>query len=172
MSDPNQTIRIVSPAGQRIDGIDLAQLLRDLREANAGAGPGDLFRLCVDAQRVLSGLCSAVGTGAAARGEAEIMGVYRAMDDAAQEYVLEIARRQAKRNPRRRRPRLTLMQTGQQHDAAQDEVDLVSLCRSMDKAAQELTLATARTRERLWPKERPRLTLVQSGKHLQGASHG
>lgn len=38
----------------RVDGIDVAQLLRDIGEASASTNPVDLFRLCLGAQRVLS----------------------------------------------------------------------------------------------------------------------
>lgn len=40
-------------AGPRVDGIDVAQLLRDLGEASAASSTVDLFALCLNAQRVL-----------------------------------------------------------------------------------------------------------------------
>jgi len=40
----------------RVDGIDVGELLRDIGEASAGSSAIDLFRLCLGAQRVLSGL--------------------------------------------------------------------------------------------------------------------
>ena len=37
----------------RVDGIDVAQLLRDIGEASASESSVELFRLCLCAQRVL-----------------------------------------------------------------------------------------------------------------------
>jgi hypothetical protein len=39
---------------QRVDGIDVAQLLRDIGEASANESSVELFRLCLGAQRVLA----------------------------------------------------------------------------------------------------------------------
>lgn len=39
---------------QRVDGVDVAQLLRDIGEASASESAVELFRLCLDAQRVLA----------------------------------------------------------------------------------------------------------------------
>lgn len=39
----------------------------------------------------------------------ELVSLFHAMDDEAQQYLLETARRQAKRRPRRRRPALRLV---------------------------------------------------------------
>lgn len=44
----------VDAPGPRVDGIDVAQLLRDLGEASASNSAIDLFGLCLDAQRVLA----------------------------------------------------------------------------------------------------------------------
>lgn len=48
----------------RVDGIDVAQLLRDLGEASAASSAVDLFGLCLSAQRVLDqvagGMASAI----------------------------------------------------------------------------------------------------------------
>lgn len=41
----------------RIAGVDVDQLLHDIGEASASTSQIDLFRLCLCAQRVLSGLC-------------------------------------------------------------------------------------------------------------------
>lgn len=38
---------------QRVDGIDVGQLLRDIGEASAQESSVELFRLCLGAQRVL-----------------------------------------------------------------------------------------------------------------------
>lgn len=49
----NQHPQQIGAAGPRIDGIDVAQLLRDLGEASAASSAVDLFGLCLNAQRVL-----------------------------------------------------------------------------------------------------------------------
>jgi hypothetical protein len=38
----------------RVDGVDVAQLLRDIGEASASESAIELFRLCLGAQRVLA----------------------------------------------------------------------------------------------------------------------
>ena len=43
-----------SNVGPRVDGVDVAQLLRDIGEASANESAVELFRLCLGAQRVLS----------------------------------------------------------------------------------------------------------------------
>lgn len=51
-----------APASDRpplVDGIDVAQLLRDIGEAGANESSVELFRLCLGAQRVLQGLIGA-----------------------------------------------------------------------------------------------------------------
>ena len=48
-----------SPAGTpvpRVDGVDVAQLLRDIGEASANQSAVELFRLCLGAQRVLAAM--------------------------------------------------------------------------------------------------------------------
>ena len=52
----NQRPQLAGAAGPRVDGIDVAQLLRDLGEASAANSAIDLFGLCLDAQRVLVGM--------------------------------------------------------------------------------------------------------------------
>ena len=44
----------VGAAVQRVDGVDVAQLLRDIGEASANLSAIELFRLCLGAQRVLA----------------------------------------------------------------------------------------------------------------------
>lgn len=39
---------------QLVDGVDVAQLLRDIGEASANQSGVELFRLCLGAQRVLA----------------------------------------------------------------------------------------------------------------------
>ena len=41
---------------QRVDGVDVAQLLRDIGEASANESAIELFRLCLGAQRVLAAM--------------------------------------------------------------------------------------------------------------------
>lgn len=43
-----------SNGGPRVDGVDVAQLLRDIGEASANQSAVELFRLCLGAQRVLA----------------------------------------------------------------------------------------------------------------------
>jgi len=43
-----------SNLGQRVDGVDVAQLLREIGEASASQSAVELFRLCLGAQRVLA----------------------------------------------------------------------------------------------------------------------
>jgi len=43
-----------SNVGPRVDGVDVAQLLRDIGEASASENAIELFRLCLGAQRVLA----------------------------------------------------------------------------------------------------------------------
>jgi len=43
-----------SNVGPRVDGVDVAQLLRDIGEASASESAVELFRLCLGAQRVLA----------------------------------------------------------------------------------------------------------------------
>ena len=42
----------------RVDGVDVAQLLRDIGEASASESAVELFRLCLGAQRVLQQVLS------------------------------------------------------------------------------------------------------------------
>jgi hypothetical protein len=39
---------------QHVDGVDVAQLLREIGEASASQSAVELFRLCLGAQRVLA----------------------------------------------------------------------------------------------------------------------
>jgi hypothetical protein len=43
-----------SNVGPRVDGVDVAQLLRDIGEVSASQSAVELFRLCLGAQRVLA----------------------------------------------------------------------------------------------------------------------
>lgn len=45
-----------SNVGPCVDGVDVAQLLRDIGEASASESAVELFRLCLGAQRVLAGV--------------------------------------------------------------------------------------------------------------------
>jgi len=52
MRNPN--LQLAGAPGPRVDGVDVAQLLRDLGEASAASSAVDLFGLCLNAQRVLT----------------------------------------------------------------------------------------------------------------------
>lgn len=52
MSKPVQD-RTLRQAGARIDGVDVAQLPRDIGEASVSSSAVDLFGMCLAAQRVL-----------------------------------------------------------------------------------------------------------------------
>jgi len=41
-------------SAMQVDGVDVAQLLRDIGEASANESAVELFRLCLGAQRVLA----------------------------------------------------------------------------------------------------------------------
>lgn len=50
----NQHLQLTGAPGPRVDGIDVAKLLRDLGEASAASSAVHLFGLCLSAQRVLA----------------------------------------------------------------------------------------------------------------------
>jgi len=59
MNNQGQNLQYVGvvPAGAQpplVDGIDVAQLLRDIGEASVNESAVELFRLCLGAQRVLA----------------------------------------------------------------------------------------------------------------------
>ena len=67
MNNQGQNVQLVgiAPAGGQpplVDGVDVAQLLRDIGEASANQSAVELFRLCLGAQRVLSAVINARGT--------------------------------------------------------------------------------------------------------------
>jgi hypothetical protein len=90
-----------------IYGVDVAQLLRDIDEASAGTNPVELFRLCLDAQRVLG----QVQGGNTTQDEAELLTAYRASDDDSRRFLQSAAQTLA-HDFKRQRARLTLMQSG------------------------------------------------------------
>lgn len=92
--------------GPRVDGIDVAQLLRDLGEASAASSAVDLFGLCLNAQRVLARVHAASGT---APDEIALMAAFRAMDDNAQRDMLCVMESVAEVSPRRAPAVLTLV---------------------------------------------------------------
>lgn len=100
-------LHIAGAAGPRIDGIDVAQLLRDLGEASATSSAVDLFGLCLQAQRVLA---QADACGATA--ETRVLGYFRAMSDECQPEALCMLESLADAYPRRR-PTLTLIRPDQ-----------------------------------------------------------
>lgn len=66
----SQHLQLVGAAGPRVDGIDVAQLLRDLGEASAANSAVDLFGLCLNAQRVLTQMHAAAPHAAASMASA------------------------------------------------------------------------------------------------------
>lgn len=72
-------LQIAGAAGPRIDGVDLAQLLRDLGEASATSSAVDLFGLCPNAQRVLVCLQTGVVTAPSAATEADLGADFHAL---------------------------------------------------------------------------------------------
>lgn len=59
MNNQGQNLQLVGivPAGGQppmVDGVDVAQLLRDIGEASANESAVELFRMCLGAQRVLA----------------------------------------------------------------------------------------------------------------------
>jgi hypothetical protein len=100
---------------RRLTGIDVAQLLRDIGEASANTSPLELFRLCLDAQHILSQL----DTGAAetpTQDEAKLLADFRATDTWGRAFMRRLARQQATRDTQQR-PTLTLVQRVQ-HEVA------------------------------------------------------
>lgn len=94
-------LQSVGVAGPRIDGIDVAQLLRDLGEASAKDGSIELFRLLLSAQQVLA----QVQAGAAAiqtLHEGALSATYHAMSDDGQDRLVSYAKQLQKGFPRQR----------------------------------------------------------------------
>ncbi|MFK3738494.1 hypothetical protein [Massilia sp. TN1-12] len=104
---------VLSPSAftRRIDGIDVSQLLRDIGEATARTGSIELFRLCLNAQQVLTATAS-IHT----KNEAALLAAYRAMDDRARADMLPVMQSVAEQAPRHRPP-LTLVQHSQRGEA-------------------------------------------------------
>lgn len=91
-------------------GIDIAQLLRDIGEASASTDPVELFRLCLDAQRVLVHV-QAGAVNLSAPGESKIIAAYRAMNDRSRLNMQAAMQAIARAFPRQRH--LALVQSGQ-----------------------------------------------------------
>lgn len=133
---PSNTRTFVRPQSEQIRvlaGVDVAQLLRDIGEASANTGPVDLFRLCLDAQRLLTdmqiGSAPATtsgevalrapframdGAGANSREEAQLLESFRSMDDDTRFSMLQVGLTLAEKFPRHR-PKLALVKSGQVH---------------------------------------------------------
>lgn len=79
----------------RVDGIDVAQLLRDLGEASAASNAVDLFSLCLNAQRVLARVHAAPGGPPVetTQAEAELLLSYRTMNDEGRSRLVSLAKR-------------------------------------------------------------------------------
>lgn len=99
--------RAAGAGPERIDGVDVAQLLHGLGEASASSSALDLFGLCLGAQRVLVQV-QAGSASALAQDEAAMLAAYRAMNGSTREIVLEFSR--ALTSPAaRQRPALALV---------------------------------------------------------------
>ncbi|TQK00163.1 hypothetical protein [Herbaspirillum sp. SJZ107] len=107
----NHSLHIAGTPGLRVDGIDVAQLLRDLGEASAASSAVDLFGLCLSAQRVLERVHATTSSPAAGTSwaEAELLGSYRAMSDDGRSRLVSMARRIQKPFARQR-PGLMLIE--------------------------------------------------------------
>lgn len=97
----SESIRLIS-------GVNVAQLLRDIDEASAGTNPVELFRLCLDAQRVLA----QVQAGNTTTDEAKLLAAYRASDDDSRHFLQSAAQTLAQ-DFKRQRAHLMLVQSGQ-----------------------------------------------------------
>jgi hypothetical protein len=94
-----------------VDGIDVAQLLRDIGEASASTNPVDLFGLCLGAQRALAGLLAS-RSASATPAEAALLASYRAMNDDGQPRLVSLAKHVQKRFVRQQ-PALALVPRSQ-----------------------------------------------------------
>jgi hypothetical protein len=93
---------------QFLSGISVAQLLHDIDEASVGTNPVELFRLCLDAQRVLV----QVQAGNTTPDEAKLLAAYRSSDDDSRHFLQSAAQTLAQ-DFKRQRARLTLVQSSQ-----------------------------------------------------------
>lgn len=85
---------------ERVAGIDVAKLLRDIGEASANNSSTALFGLLLSAQQVLAQVQADSGR-AVTLDEAGLLSAYRAMSDQAQREVVTAARAGAQQFPRR-----------------------------------------------------------------------
>jgi hypothetical protein len=99
----------------RIAGIDVGQLLRDLGEASANDSSTALFCLLLSAQRVLMA-SSANATGTRSPDEATVLASFNGMDDDGRNRLASFSRQMQKRFPRQR-ANLTLVLTSRQGGA-------------------------------------------------------
>lgn len=84
----------------RVAGIDVAKLLRDIGEASANNSSTALFGLLLSAQQVLAQVQADSGR-AVTLDEAALLSAYRAMSDRAQREVIAAARAGAQQFPHR-----------------------------------------------------------------------
>jgi hypothetical protein len=94
-------------------GIDVALLLRDIGEASASTNPVELFRLCLDAQRVLARVQDG-HSDSTAPGEVALLAAFRASAEDARADIILMAQAIAGVSPRSR-PALTLLKSRQTH---------------------------------------------------------
>lgn len=104
----NQHLHLVGAAGPRVDGIDVAQLLRDLGEASAASSAVDLFGLLLAAQQVLVRV-HAGSMAANTADETALLAAYRMLKDVHRGDLLGMAQILAQDHPRAR-PVLALVQ--------------------------------------------------------------
>lgn len=102
------TLATAKPAGT---DNDVAQLLHDIGEVSANSNPVELFRLCLEAQRVLTNAQTG-GVGIPAAAEAVLLASYREMAVDGQARLVGFARQLQGRFPRQRTA-LTLVRSGQ-----------------------------------------------------------
>ena len=99
-----------SESFRRHAGTDVAQLLRAIGEASASTTPVELFRLCLDAQRLLTQM-QAGSASTTSNDEAALVAAYRAMDDDGR-YFMRSAAQSLAVEFKRQRARLVLVQSG------------------------------------------------------------
>jgi len=98
---------------RRLAAADVAKLLRDIGEASASTNPVELFRLCLDAQRVLTPVQDDHAS-TTAHGEAALLAAFRASADDARADIILMVQAIAGVSPRFRSV-LTLAKSGQAH---------------------------------------------------------
>lgn len=103
-------LQLAGAAALHVDGIDMAQLVRDLGAASAASKSDDLLRLCLTARRVLAYMY-VDGTGVNASEEAAWLTAFRNMDICARSNSLSAMQAIAENFPRRSLVSLALVPT-------------------------------------------------------------